>query len=70
VVYKLGGYINKRTLTKYLRNHYIRKWKVIKRILLTKKLAKNRLRFAKYWLPKIEGLMAVRGFEIIVLVGY
>jgi transposase len=53
-----------RTLRRVMHGYFHRKWKAIDRIPLTKEVAKSRLEFARYWLPRLEELHLVDGVEI------
>jgi hypothetical protein len=55
--------VSKSTVRRVVRTHYKRKWKAMDRIELTPENARIRLQWARYWLPKIEELMEVRGFK-------
>jgi transposase len=48
-----------RTIARAMKETWGHKWRRKKRILLTKKSASKRLRFAREWLPKVEELMSV-----------
>jgi hypothetical protein len=53
-----------RILRRVMRGYFHRKWKIMNRIPFTKEVAKFRLEFARYWLPRLEELHLVGGVEV------
>lgn len=55
--------ISKRSLQRHLHSHWRRKWRSKRRIELSEENAKERLEFARYWIPRVNELLQVNCSE-------
>jgi transposase len=57
------GDVSSRTIRRFVRAYYGRKWKAVERPKITKEHARIRLQFCEFWLPRVHELIQACGFE-------
>lgn len=64
LVSEFDGEVSQSTIRRVIKYHYKRKWKAMERPKLDANKARERLRFARFWLPRIDELEEVYLFKV------
>lgn len=64
------SHVSSHTIRRFIRKHWCRKWKSLKRPKLTKETARERLHFCYAWLPNAEDLIKVRALAQASSISY
>jgi transposase len=60
--------VSRQTIRRVVRKVFGRKWKAMERPKLTAAIARERLDWCRFWLPRVEGLVQVCWIELSIMI--